>query len=323
MRSLAENTFKSVASRIKNRERSFFNVPDGVGVVCDLPTSAIVEVSAACNHKCTFCSQKFTKKPQLLSVSLFQKFALSFAKAGGIEIGYYGGGEPLLNKRLEKMISFAKNEGIKRNFITTNGSLLFPERAEKLLSAGLNSVKFSINAFDRDSYLDVHGSDDWDTTLSNLLEFKELVERNQHRVPVELSVGIVRIPKYGEEKYDQFVKYLASYGIESIVTLAHSQNGDAKIFASDSKVVVSDVFFNENSLSSMPCGYLFNRLHLNSLGRLHACCIDYSRALDFGSLWYDDLIDVWNSTSAQSLRAQHLAQRLEDLPEKCRMCLAS
>ena len=70
------------------------------------------------------------------------------------DVGFYVNGDPLLDKRLAMFIKYAKEIGYTYIYITTNGILANLDRVKKLYEAGLNSIKYSINASNREDYFD-------------------------------------------------------------------------------------------------------------------------------------------------------------------------
>ena len=73
-----------------------------------------------------------------------------------------------MTKNLQDYIFEAKKLGIKRVYITTNGALANIDKVIKCIEAGLDSIKFSINAGTKESYKLIHGQDDFEKVFNNL-----------------------------------------------------------------------------------------------------------------------------------------------------------
>ena len=116
-------------------------------------TNFLIETSNACNHRCIFCAYtKMTRKigkikPEFVYDILQQAYDL-----GTREVGFYATGEPFLVPELPDYIAKAKEIGYEYTYLTTNGALATPERVHAVIGAGLDSIKFSINAPDRRTY---------------------------------------------------------------------------------------------------------------------------------------------------------------------------
>jgi organic radical activating enzyme len=118
-----------------------------------IPVFSIVEISvvAACNRRCSFCpvSDDYYKKVGLSGVmkqSLYEKLLedLKSIDYSGM-ILFSGESEPLLHKRLDRLISRTKqmlpNTQIEVN---SNGDLLTTLKLKSLFSAGLDTLSISM-----------------------------------------------------------------------------------------------------------------------------------------------------------------------------------
>ena len=132
-----------------------------------------IDICNACNYACVFCPQaKQGEKVGCIEESLFYTVVSDAYKAGAREICLSATGEPLLNRNLEKYIPFSKDIGYEYIFFNTNGYLLTQDRTKNIIDAGVDSVKFSINAAD-ENYNLIHGHDGYATVIRNLIFFDE------------------------------------------------------------------------------------------------------------------------------------------------------
>ena len=97
--------------------------------------------------------EHFQGSSPLLDFNLFHSFVESLSRLGGLkQMGLIGVGEPTLHPDLSRMISTSKylipDCCIE---VFTNG-LLLREIGDDLVSAGLDTISISINAFDEQSY---------------------------------------------------------------------------------------------------------------------------------------------------------------------------
>ena len=114
-----------------------------------------ISVTDRCNFRCTYCMPKevygeafkFLPKEELLDFDEIEKIAKSFAALGVTKIRLTGG-EPLVRKNIEDLISkLSRINGIEDIAMTTNGYLLEP-KIDSLLEAGLNRITVSLDAID-------------------------------------------------------------------------------------------------------------------------------------------------------------------------------
>ena len=132
-------------------------------------TNFLIELSNACNHACLFCAhQKMKRKVGKIDPKMAERALRQAYELGTREVGLYATGEPFIVPELADYVKLAKDIGYEYVYITSNGALATPERIRAVVDAGVDSVKFSINAPERRMYAFIHGKDDFDTVMENL-----------------------------------------------------------------------------------------------------------------------------------------------------------
>ena len=173
-----------------------------------------ITTSAACNHRCTFCSTDAIGYPAILMDEKTLSLRMVEAQALGVKsVMFAGTGEPLVHKRISSINECATQVGLDTAF-TTNGVLL-----DKLKNPELCTwIKISLNAGSRDSYAAIHRTDgkDWDKVWANITD---AVKRKGN---CTLGVQCVVLP---ENVYD--MKHLAQLcidaGVDYLVLKPYSQ----------------------------------------------------------------------------------------------------
>jgi cyclic pyranopterin phosphate synthase len=119
-----------------------------------------ITTSAACNHRCTFCSVDAIGYPANLLDADILKDRMAEAQALGVKsVMFAGTGEPLIHKRISEITRSAVESGLDAAF-TTNGVLLDRLEAVNICTW----IKVSLNAGRKETYAKVHQTDekDWD-----------------------------------------------------------------------------------------------------------------------------------------------------------------
>ena len=125
-----------------------------------------ISITDRCNFRCTYCMPKevfnreyeFLDRAELLSFEEIVRVARVAAELGVTKIRLTGG-EPLLRRNVEELISgLASIDGIDDLTLTTNGSLL-RRRAEGLAAAGLNRVTVSLDSLDDEVFMAMNDVD--------------------------------------------------------------------------------------------------------------------------------------------------------------------
>jgi GTP 3',8-cyclase len=114
-----------------------------------------ISVTDRCNFRCTYCMPKevfgrdfpFIQREGLLTFEEIARLARLLVDRG-VEKIRLTGGEPLLRRDLEQLVSMLAAIGPIDIAMTTNGSLLTRERARLLRDAGLKRISISLDAID-------------------------------------------------------------------------------------------------------------------------------------------------------------------------------
>lgn len=289
-----------------SREQSLFvRVPP-------IPHEMLIELSNACNHACIFCTNTYMKRKvgRIDSGLLFR--VLEEARNAGVrEVGFYTTGEPFIHKDLEAFVRRAAELGYVYIFVTTNGALAVPERSKAVIDAGLNSIKFSINAATAATYATIHGRDDFEKVLTHL----RFVSEYRHSLgrPLRLSSSFV-VNDLNRHEIE-----LAKEVIGSLV--------DEQFFFDCNETQMGQLPSLTEALGAPPdvprgdiCPLPFDRLHVSQEGYLNLCCTDYHNYLAVADLNGQSLTEAWASPVFQDARQRHIDKRLENTV--CGKCMA-
>ena len=173
-----------------------------------------ITTSAACNHRCTFCSTDAIGYPAILMDEEILSERMKEAKSLGVKSVMFGGtGEPLVHKRVSYIATKAHECGLDVAF-TTNGVLL-----NKLYPIQKCTwIKVSLNAGTKESYAKIHRTEekDWDKVWANI---KDAV---RDKGDCTIGVQCVVLP---ENAYDMgnLAKLCIEAGVDYLVLKPYSQ----------------------------------------------------------------------------------------------------
>ncbi len=267
------------------------------------------DICTFCNHKCTFCSNSDSRtiKAQI-SLENFRTVMRSVSKYVELdELGLSAKGEVLLNSEFVKIVKSAKHEfRVPYVYISSNGALINEKKALEIIKSGLDSIKFSINALDRNEYKKVHFTDDFDEVIHN---FKTLLVLKKNRYP-KLKLFLSSVVDAEEGLFNDKVREIFSENFELIDGISLYPLGYTPKFEQVAK----------GKKITKKCSIPFDEIYINPDGTLGLCCKDYFDSVDFGSLITNDFLDVYNSKEFEEIRTMH---KISVFPDNhlCKNCL--
>ena len=134
-----------------------------------------VESAIACNLDCVMCPwREITKNPQNRGLMTDEVWAAIRPYLPDVNsVDFTGGGEPLLQPKLEEWIAEAKNAGCETGFLS-NGLLLKKDRLKRILDANLDWICISIDGATADTYHKIRIGSDFERVCANVVNIAEL-----------------------------------------------------------------------------------------------------------------------------------------------------
>lgn len=292
------------------------------------PMMIVISTVYPCNFGCPNCpysegnsnlrSQYKEKGGDYFPEELWNKVA--------VESGPYntwlrctGGGEPMMHPRMTQMIEFAKNQGC-RVWLNTNGSLFGPNvrqraKLESIIKNGVDIIEFSMDAGDAVTYNQVRPplkgavsniESRWSDQVENIrkaLEFRLL-----YKSSTRIVVSIIR-QKLIEGKLEDAIRFwMDEVGVDEVITrkfLSWDDNTNINLAnAADTKLYQ----LNVNEEFKDPCVWPFERLNIDTLGRIALCGQDISfrTANLFPNLKEASIKEIWLGETFTRYRERHL-----------------
>jgi radical SAM protein with 4Fe4S-binding SPASM domain len=175
-------------------------------LLSDFPPHLDIEATSRCNFNCSFCDkQPLLQKNQLgdIKMTLFKKIIDEGALFGlkSVQLSYRG--EPLLHPDLAEMVHYAKKKGVHGVYFCTNGMLLTPLMAQKLISAGLDCITISVQGSDSAAFEETRLGAKYSVILRNIKNLMETKMKYSLKSPY-VKVQAVVLPDYDLEEYRKF-----------------------------------------------------------------------------------------------------------------------
>ncbi|MGD8561842.1 MAG: radical SAM protein [Desulfarculaceae bacterium] len=276
----------------------------------DFPLMAVLSFVYVCNAKCPNCPytnseirHDYSDTP-LMSEKTFKLIADQCGQHGAW-LRISGGGEPMLHPQAVELFEYAKAKGCKIGLIT-NGSRFSGDDMERLLACGIDMIEFSVDAGDPQTYKRVRPGLDWDRLVQNVKSLGRLRDQtgavtkiiasviNQEGVDVEQAV------EFWEPLVDEVQKrkYL-TWGINE----NHSADPTPYLPPED----------------RVPCPFLFERLNIDSRGKVMVCGFDIRAVTNMGNVHDQSIAEIWQGKGFEHFRQKHLDRKGDEIP-LCRDC---
>jgi MoaA/NifB/PqqE/SkfB family radical SAM enzyme len=291
------------------------------------PKSVKIELTGKCNYRCGFCALRMREESSgSINFELFKRLVGEMKEAGVEELGLFFLGESFTDSKLLIEACEYSKRYFPYVFLTTNGSLANPRLVHRLIVAGLDSLKFSINASDPEQFEEVMGvkkSLFWQS-LNNLKQARGIRDfLRKEGYDCGLYASSIRYDgeqqKRMEDLLDKHVRpfvdehyWLPLYSMGAFATQREEELGFKPIAGNQGRLgALRD---------PLPCWSAFTEGHITSKGKLSACCFDASGEWEMADLNKVSFMEGWNSEKFKTLRQAHIKKDVKNTV--CEKCLA-
>lgn len=264
----------------------------------DFPLSLDIEVTNACNLRCIMCPrEKSSKKVGYMDFELFKKVIDECQGRRVRKIFFHKDGESLLHPMLPEFVKYAKDTKAAETLsVTTNGTLLNQELAEKLIEAGLDEVSISIDAVNPNTYEKIKGRPLYKTVERSI---EDLVRIN--KISPHISVRFIRMRENQNEEQEFYRKWTPITRV--IGSHCWDWGGSVK-----------DLSVNGVKTLGLPCELLWRSMAINWDGHVSICCVDWDCQGIIGDVREKSLYDIWHGSALGKIRKIHLDLKASTLP---------
>ncbi len=291
------------------------------------PRSVKIEISPRCNYRCGFCALRTREKQPKwdMDFDLFKRVTREMRDAGVEEVGVFYLGESFMNPRLlVDCIAYLKNQiGMPYVFLTSNASMAFPEAVEECMKAGLDSLKWSVNAADGRQFEKIMGVSRrlFRNALDNIQAAWMTREAGGHRT--RLYASSIRYDGRQQDKMEKLLAeqvrpwvdehyWLPLYSMGAFATQREHELGYRPTAGNQGRIGALR--------EPLPCWSAFTEGHVTAEGKLSACCFDATANWAMGDLNHQSFMDAWRSEPFLRLREAHLRKNVRGTV--CERCVA-
>ncbi len=298
----------SVSLSINDSRNLLARIPVDEPITKLLHPEVRYEVTDHCNATCIMCPRdkhEHGREHGIMDQKAYEKSIDEVVALGAQKIVLTGFGEPMLDKRLELKISYAKSKGLS-TYIISNGSVLNSKRARTILEAGLDEIRVSFYGMRPETYNAVMQGLDFDKTIAGMLEFLRL--RKEMKASTRVQISYLELE---ENKSDTglFREFWESK-VDAIEIWRPHNFGDGR-----------DYRFRDEAVEvKTTCGRPENGpLQIQWNGEVIPCCYDYNNQIILGNAFETSVLDILNGPKYRLLRYAHRMKEFNLFPY-CDQC---
>ena len=288
-----------------------------MGNIQPAPKSVKIEITARCNLRCKYCAVRTRDKQPKddMDFYFFQKITEDMRISGVEEIGLFYLGESFMNpKLLVECTEWCKKIGFTYIFLTSNATCADPDVVNVVMSAGLDSLKWSINGANLEQFQKITGGSKklFNKALENIKEAWGI--RNEYGYKTMLSASSILYENEQKEKMQGLLNeyvipyvdkhyWLPLYQMSMYADKVIQDTGYTPTHGNMGRIDEATMKPNRKPL---PCWSAFTEGHVRVDGGLSACCFGADDNFDMGQLDGTNFIRMWNSKKFQILRESQL-----------------
>lgn len=320
------------------------------------PRNVFIEVTNHCNLLCETCPRTFVtyEEPKTLAWENFLGIVEQFPEMERAVL--HGIGEPLLNQDLPRMIATLKARRVTVLF-NTNATLLTEAWSRKLIEAGLDELRVSVDGADPRTYALIRGAPLFHKVVGNLKRFVEVQKEMGASRPrpslwmTGMKENITELPAVirlaahlgvPEVYLQRLVYYAHTDSAPGLMDAGHGlfatfdeqvdhlvSEGEALAHSLGVALRASGATTPKHSLEGKrdarpwaACLRPWTTAYITANGNALPCCISPFATTDYDSLQLGNLFeqpfgDLWNAERYQAWRERLLS---DQPPEACAGC---
>jgi radical SAM protein with 4Fe4S-binding SPASM domain len=306
------------------------------------PKSIWVEPTNICNLKCSWCYQStgsMNRKKGSMTLETYNRI-ISEVKPFKPEISLHLAGESLLHKDFFTFVEIAKQNGLVIG-VTTNGTLLRKDDF-KILKTGIDTINISLAGTDREDYLRVRGTDDFDAIRQDVIDLARM--KVELKSPSKIYLNVTATEQNAPNLASFKSEFGAIEGIEGVIIrdlmdwqgsvdtaqmkvkragfkgrLARIVRGNEILFSL--YMVMRNVRKSRRLRGRTYCSSVCTSAGILWDGTVVPCCLDYNGSINLGNINEKGFVEIWNGDAMARLRKTLKSVRSAKQHPVCGPCL--
>ncbi len=289
----------------------------GLPRVLGMPLTLMVEPTNLCNLKCPLCptgAGLLGRKGEMMKFNDFKKIIDELGPYL-IHLRLWNWGEPLLNKDIYRMISYAKRHKIFVN-TSTNSFFLTKENAANLVESGLDEIVISLDGASEETYSKYRKSGNFTRVIEAMNSLVEEKRRKRSKTPlIKLQFIIMKHNEHEVKKVRELAKVIGVDVLffKTVGIMDVSVYEDIKDYLPLNKAyrryeIKQGGVESKQGIRNF-CDYLWDETTINVDGSVVPCCRDSHNSYVFGNIFNEPFKKIWNNKRYTEFRRQILKNK--------------
>ena len=257
-----------------------------------------IEMINRCNYRCPLCRTLRQDDVIRRRMSLDELSHVIAPAAGSLRaITLYGTrGEPFLHPDIEKAVALIKQRTSASVDISSNGSLITAERAQKILDAGLDRLIFAIDGVSEDSYQRYRVGGTLAHVSQNLARLCALKQKGNYSTKIVFQLIVM---SSNEHELEALPAYAAELGADEVtIKISSSVTRDRALRPRDRRH-----HGRRRSDAGWDCPFGLDKLYVDPNGDCYSCCYGEGLAhMRVGNAFSDSVLSIYEHATLRHIR---------------------
>lgn len=184
-----------------------------------------LDTTSHCNLRCTHCwmdavrNQGYVFKNEIMPFELYEKITgdlVGHTSSFGASCAF----EPLLNKEFDRYVAHAVRVGLPDVHFYTNGTLMTPDMAARLVATGLQRIVFSLEGTDSSSFQEIRRGASFEKFLAAIDMVNRARAEQRRDGSLVIRLNWVVMPRNIARMHD-LVELASAHGCNEILLMPH------------------------------------------------------------------------------------------------------
>jgi MoaA/NifB/PqqE/SkfB family radical SAM enzyme len=295
------------------------------------PYYYIIDACNVCNLRCPLCptgNTTIARKQAMLSLGQYKEL-FDKIKEYALVVSLYNHGEPLLNPDVFSIIEHTHRNRVGTN-ISSNFNWPQPVEINDFIRSGLDYVTVSLDGVTQDSYQQYRVRGDVREVFDNLKRLLSAKKTLRSKTPFVEWQFIVF--KHNEHEVEEARKLASELGVDLLRFISPGVPPEDmhNLELQEKWMPRNPLYWERNPklvedrgyVFDQPCFYLYRSMFIYPGGGVTPCCFAHDERQDFGNLYNNSVMEIWNNNAYRSARmlfsrSLPTEERIETICDKC------